>query len=111
MLDQIMEVLTPSALLVSIFGGFFLGMVCSLFVPTKTVLAMRWYLMHVVTMLTVLTVGFWVGQGINAYLDGDPLWWRAVIRFVLQIIFSVMVGFGIYAALRWRNRHSQQVEK
>lgn len=100
------SVWTPSVTLTVLLGGFGSGVVASYLVhPTPASLrAARWYTVHTVTMLTVITALFYVGRLVTALLDNDPLWGRVVGAFALQLLFSVVIGLGVALGLRLRLR-------
>lgn len=52
-------------------------------------------------------LGFWLGQVLSSYADGDPLYWRVGSRFTIWLIFCIALSIGSYIAdTRDRNRRA-----
>ncbi len=105
MIEQVFTVWTPAAVLVAIGGGIGTGLVAAFaVVGPKALLGLSWYIRHTLTMVTVITFIFWLGQIALALQEEDPFWYRIVGRFMLQELFAVCVGIGVWGGIRSRMR-------
>jgi hypothetical protein len=66
--------------------------------------AAHWYVLHVPTMITVVTAPFWLGRAAFAFFDHDPFWGRIAAGFFLMLLYALCVGIGLSLAIRYRRR-------
>lgn len=109
MFDLALQVLTPSATVVSIAGGFTFGYL----LLAQLIDSNRWgvpipdpgaYGRLIAGVGVAYVVVFYIGQAVASMIGGDPQWPRVAARGVVFVAFAIAAGIGAWAGLHreWR---------
>lgn len=108
--DQLVEVWNLASVVFAIFAGTLLGALAVGHYASDPSYASGQatpvdYAVLVGVMTTAVGLVFFGFQVLGSFLDDDPLWTRVVSRFGLWVVYSVAIGVGTWARLRW---HAQR---
>lgn len=101
-MNSVWEVWTIGAILIALIGGGLTGLVLGTTVPSNPAYrGSRAQMVAGFSIIGFIGIVFYIGQTIEAWASGDPLWWRVVARGGIWILFSASLAVaGAYAQSR-----------